>query len=244
MKILLAPSETKNSGGQDCFNINNLSFTDLNTLRINLIETYNQIITDNNIDKIKKLFGLKSENDIKLYLQNLSSSPTLKAILRYSGVAFDYLGYKELDTDAQKYIDNNVIIFSNLFGILQAKDLIPNYRVKQGENLNDIKIDTLYKPIITKVLDEYLANDDILDIRASYYNKFYKPSRHYTTLKFLKDGKVVSHWAKAYRGMVLKELAINQINTIDEFTKLTIDGLSIIEIQQSKLKTEIIYNIL
>jgi hypothetical protein len=43
--------------------------------------------------------------------------------------------------------------------------------------------------------------------------------------------------------MVLKELAKNQITTIDDFMKLNIDGLSIKEVQQSKNKTEIIYEI-
>jgi cytoplasmic iron level regulating protein YaaA (DUF328/UPF0246 family) len=243
MKILLAPSETKNSGGNGSFAINELSFDALNQTRELMIDKYNAIVSSNDLVKIQKIFGLKKEKDIKTYLCSINNAPTLKAILRYTGVAFDYLGYQKLDINAQQYIDENVIIFSNLLGILKAKDLIPNYRLKQGENLDEIKIDLLYKPIITKLLDQYLANEEILDIRATYYNKFYKPSQPYTTLKFLKDGKVVSHWAKAYRGMVLKELAKNQIATIDEFMRLNIDGLSIIEVQQSKNKTEIVYEI-
>jgi cytoplasmic iron level regulating protein YaaA (DUF328/UPF0246 family) len=109
--------------------------------------------------------------------------------------------------------------------------------------LQDIKIDQIYKPEITPILDEYLQCDDILDIRATYYDKFYKPSSKYTTLKFLKDGKVVSHWAKAYRGMVLKAIALNNTQTIDEFLKLPIQGLAIQEIIEKKNYNQIIYEI-
>ena len=93
-------------------------------------------------------------------------------------------------------------------------------------------------------MDLYLNNDEILDLRAGYYDKFYKINKPYTSLKFLKDGKTVSHWAKAYRGAVLRELAKHDIKSIEEFMSLEIEGLSVQEIKVIKNKTEIIYNIM
>ena len=52
--------------------------------------------------------------------------------------------------------------------------------------------------------------------------------------KFLKDGKVVSHWAKYYRGKIVKELAQNNIRSFDELMRLEIEGLKLIEIQEKK----------
>jgi cytoplasmic iron level regulating protein YaaA (DUF328/UPF0246 family) len=92
-------------------------------------------------------------------------------------------------------------------------------------------------------MEAYLAEEEILDLRAGFYDKFYKPARPYTTLKFIKDGKVVSHWAKAYRGIVLREIAKAGVESIDDFMKLPIKGLSVQEIQTRKNKTEIIYDI-
>jgi len=92
-------------------------------------------------------------------------------------------------------------------------------------------------------MEVYLGDDEILDLRAGFYDKFYKPHKNYTTLKFIKDGKVVSHWAKAYRGIVLREIAKAGVETLEEFMKLPIEGLSIQEIQTKKNKTEIIYEI-
>ena len=96
----------------------------------------------------------------------------------------------------------------------------------------------------SKVLDEYLKDEDIIDLRAGFYEKFYKIEKPYTTMKFIKDGKVVSHWAKAYRGIILKLLAQNDIKTIDELMNMEVKNLKIEEIKKQKIKTEIVYSII
>ena len=243
MKILLAPSETKKDGGAGKFSLDSLMLSQLLTDRQELFNKYNQVVTSNNLEQISKMFGLKKEADILKYSKDITSSPTLKAIQRYTGVAFDHLEYESLDNKAQDYIDNNVILFSNLFGAIKANDEIPLYRLKQGENIGELSPAKIYKTALKEPLDSYLENEDILDIRAGFYDKFYKPSKKYTTLKFLKGGKVVSHWAKAYRGIVLKHIAKNQISNIADFIAMPIEGLELLEIRESKQKQEIIYQI-
>ena len=192
---------------------------------------------------LSKMFGLKKEADILVHKKDIIHELTMKAIQRYTGVAFDYLGYEKLDEDSQYYIDSHVILFSNLFGPIRASDLIPEYKLKQGESVDDIKTEKFYHEHSAKLMETYLAEDEILDLRAGFYDKFYKPTKHYTTLKFIKEGKVVSHWAKAYRGIVLREIAKAGIESLEAFMKLPIEGLSIKEIQTKKNKTEIIYEI-
>jgi len=243
MKILLAPSETKISGGNEAFNINSLLFTSLTSSRIKLLHTYINILQKGDMQLLSKMFGLKKESEIEKYTKDIIYEPTMKAIQRYSGVAFDYLEYNSLDADAQEYIDSSVILFSNLFGPIRARDAIPEYRLKQGQSVGDIKVEKFYNQLSAELLEEYLESEEILDLRAGFYNKFYKPSRAYTTLKFIKDGKVVSHWAKAYRGIVLRQLALHTIETLDEFIKLPIENLSLYEIIQKKHHQEIIYTI-
>jgi len=242
MKILLAPSETKIQGGTDNFNLNSLLFSELTPIRKKLLHQYINILQKNNFSELSKMFGLKKEADIKYYNRDIVHELTLKAIERYTGVAFDYLKYKELNQDSQLYIDKNVILCSNLFGFLRADDKIPEYRLKQGESIGKLKPEKLYKEQ-SHVIEAYLEDEDILDLRAGFYDKFYKPTKNYTTLKFIKNGKVVSHWAKAYRGLVLRKVAKEKIETIEEFMHLSIDNLSIDEIQTKKNKTEIIYTI-
>ena len=242
MKILLAPSEAKINGGENKFDINSLLFPQLNKTRLKLLNEYQATIDRFDTRELSKMFGLKKEKDIQRYLKIIKDEPTIKAIKRYTGVAFDYLDYDHLPHKAQQYIDREVILCSNLFGFLRASDEIPNYRLKQGETVGSLQPEKLYKEQ-SSIVDSYLEQEEILDLRASFYEKFYKPKKNYTTLKFIKDGKVVSHWAKAYRGIVLRNIAIARVETLDAFMNLPIEGLSIDEIQTKKNKTEIIYTI-
>ena len=243
MKILLAPSETKVSGGEALFSLDTLLFPELLPFRSKLLHTYINILQKGDMPVLSKMFGLKKEADIKAHIQDLIHEPAMKAIERYAGVAFDYLDYPSLDEKAKVYVESHVILNSNLFGYLRADDLIPEYRLKQGEAVGDIKVEKYYHEHGAELIEAYLADDEILDLRAGFYDKFYRPEKPYTTLKFIKEGKVVSHWAKAYRGIVLREIAKAGIETIDDFMKLPIQGLSIKEIQTKKNKTEIIYDI-
>ena len=243
MKILLAPSETKRSGGSGPFKLDTLLFESLLPHRTKLLHTYINVLQKGDMQILSKMFGLKKENDILNHKKDIIHELTMKAIERYTGVAFDYLGYEKLDANTQHYIDSHVILCSNLFGFLRADDLIPEYRLKQGETVGEIKVEKFYHEYGAAFMEEYLKEDEILDLRAGFYDNFYKPEKPYTTLKFIKDGKVVSHWAKAYRGIVLREIAKAGVETLEAFMKLPIEGLSIQEIQTKKNRTEIIYEI-
>ncbi|NKQ41734.1 MAG: YaaA family protein [Sulfurovum sp.] len=244
MKILLAPSETKVSGGINPFEPNSLVFDELLPYRNKILHGYTNILQKGNQEELSKMFGLKKSEDIGYHAnKDIINEPTMKAIQRYTGIAFEYLNYADLDSDARLYIDKNLLIFSNLFAVLKACDYVPEYRLQQGKSVGDIKPERFYKPLLQPLLDNYLDGEDILDIRAAFYDKYYKPTLPYTTLKFIKNDKVVSHWAKAYRGIVLREIAKAGIESIDEFMRLAIPNLAIKEIQSKKNKTEIIYEI-
>jgi len=243
MKILLAPSETKKSGGTQNFDCGSLLFETLTPQRINLLHRYINILQKGDLQELSKMFGFKKESDILANKKDIIHELTMKAIERYTGVAFDYLDYPHLSDEAQDYIDTHVVLFSNLFGPIRASDMIPEYRLKQGSAVGETKTEKFYHEHSASLMEAYLADEEILDLRAGFYDKFYKPQKPYTTLKFIKEGKVVSHWAKAYRGIVLREIAVAGADTIEKFMKLPIEGLQIQEIQTKKNKTEIIYEI-
>jgi len=243
VKILLAPSETKKSGGTAPFKIETLLFDALLPYRTKLLHTYSNILQRGDLAELHALFGLKKESDIKAHIKDIIHEPAMKAIERYTGVAFDHLAYPDLSDEAQNYIDTHVILCSNLFGFLRADDLIPEYRLKQGAAVGEIRVEKFYREHGAPLMESYLKEEEILDLRAGFYDKFYKPAKSYTTLKFIKEGKVVSHWAKAYRGIVLREIAKAEVESIEAFMRLPIEGLAVKEIQTTKNKTEIIYEI-
>ena len=240
LKILFSPSEGKKSGGKE---VPKELFGALNA-REEILNTYNSIVLSGDEEKVKQLFGFKKFSECKPYINDIYNSPLMYAIERYQGVAYDYLKYGELHKNAQEYLKNNTLIFSNLYGPILGGDTIANYKVKQGNSIGNIAPDKFYKERFSYQLDLYLAKSDVLDLRAGYYDKFYKLSKPYTTLKFLKNAKTVSHWAKAYRGVVLREIAKAGVTTIEDFLKLEIENLQLHEIREQKLKKEIIYNII
>ena len=167
----------------------------------------------------------------------------MKAIERYDGVAYDYLTYSSLEIEAQTHIDTTTILFSNLFGPIRAGDSIPDYKLKQGSSIGKFAPEKHYKEYFSSALDEMIGDQEVLDLRAGFYDKFYTPSIPYVTLKFLKEGKAVSHWAKAYRGIVLREAAKHQIGSIQELLAMNLDGLNVREIVEIKKKKEVVYTI-
>ncbi|MFY9073102.1 YaaA family protein [Aliarcobacter butzleri] len=245
MKILFSPSETKFKGGETKkINENSFLFPELFEERLKVINQYQQYIDTAETKELEKLFGTKKEDVINYYKGNLLEKEIMKVIERYDGVAFDYLKYSTLKNIEKAYIDKNVVIFSNLMGPILAGDMgIPDYKLKQNEKIGDFELEKFYNEKFSNSLDDYLKDDDIVDLRAGFYEKFYKINKPYISMKFIKDGKVVSHWAKAYRGIILRLLAQNNIKNIDELMSMKTDNLSIEEIKKQKLKTEIIYSI-
>ena len=226
MKILLAPSERKTLGGDEEFNIK--SFPSLNSIRDEAIKKYDEFI--------KQTDDVKNFGDIK---EDIKSRKAKKAILRYSGVAFEYLDYQTLPEDAKEYLNENLIIFSNLFGILKPTDLIPFYTLKQGAKPG-FDIYKFYAPHIQKVLDEY--DDEYIDLRAKFYEKMFKP-KNSISFKFIKNNKVVSHFAKAYRGTLTRHIALHKPKNFEEVLKIDFPGIRIKEIIEKKGNKEIVCEI-
>ena len=236
---LFSPSEGKKTGGNS---IKNELFGS-DKAREDILKQYNLIVQKQDEKELQKLFGIKNPKEYETYLKGLDNTELMCAIERYNGVAYEYLSFDSLDEKAQHYLKQNVIIFSNLYGPILGSDTIANYKVHQGTTIGEIVPENYYKDRFSYQLDLYLADKEILDLRAGYYDKFYKTSKPYTTLKFLKDGKTVSHWAKAYRGIVLREIAKHDISSMEEFHKLDIAGLHVKDIKSIKNKTEITYDI-
>jgi len=228
VKILLAPAETKKEGGVlPPLNLNNF------TLQKDVIDEYEKFISSSSIEELSSWFGLKNLTICEKYKRSILNLPTMKAIQRYTGVAFEAIQYENLTQKEQEYIDKNVVIFSNLFGSINANTLIPDYKFKQGALLPSLNTEKFYKKNLKDILDEDLK-DEVLDLRAGYYDKFYKPSASTITYKFLKGGKVVSHWAKHYRGELVRQIAVNNITNFADLMNFKFEGLNLIEIQEKK----------
>lgn len=239
LKILFSPAENKKSGGNE----EKKELFGAHGSRELILNAYNTIVQSGDMQKIQALFGFKKESDCAAYITDIFHTPLMCAIERYDGVAYDALDVSSLHNEAKEYLKSNTLIFSNLYGPLLGGDTIANYKVKQGNSIGGYVPEKFYKERFSYQIDLFLGDSDILDLRAGYYDAFYEIKKPYTTLKFLKEGKVVSHWAKAYRGLVLRAAAQNNINSLEEFMRMEIETLIVKEILKKGLKTEIVYEI-
>ncbi len=245
MKILFSPSEAKSDFSDfKAINKNSMLFPELFEKRLYVINKLNFFLKNSKHANITKFFGIKDEEELKkLASLDLLDAPTCKAIYRYTGVAYKYLDFHSLDSIQKDWLEKNTIIFSNLFGPLLAKDYIPYYRFKQASSLEGFKPEIYYKENFSDRLDDFIDSELVIDLRAGFYEKFYKLTSKHITMKFIKNGKVVSHWAKAYRGLVLRELAKQQPSTIEEFDMIDFKGLHVKEIIDKKSRREYIFDI-
>ena len=245
MKILFSPSEAKTAVSSNKFiDRGDFIFPNLYEKRCEILKIYNDFLQKATVEKISKLFGVKNLNDEPSLRESLFKKGTVKAVLRYDGVAYKHLDYRSLDSAPQGFIDKNTLIFSNLFGPVLAADALPEYKLKQGERIDGLNLEEFYRQNFSSEIDEWLGDDDILDLRAEFYEKFYRIRKPFATFKFLKNGKVVSHYAKAYRGIVLRQVAQNGVKNFDELCKMDIENLRLIDVKKTGLKSEFLVQII
>lgn len=236
MYILFSPSEEKLKSENHCkieeikeffLNLNMNNFFIKSSFRKEIIEKY-----INNFDNLEEIFGVK---DTKSILNNFSKT-LHKAIDLYQGVSYKELDYESLSKEAKAYIDNNLIIFSNLFGPILASDKIPFYKLKQGVKLNKINQAKEYLKDTTIALDEKIK-EFVIDLRADIYKDYYRIQIPHATFVFMKNNKQLSHSSKVYRGRVLRLLAQNNITNIKELSNMILDNFNVINIENKDIQT-------
>ena len=218
MLIVLPPSETKSFGGDHPpLDWDSLSFPELNSVR-------KQIAADLvALDDPFAVLGISDKLAAEVEAnQQLLTSPTTLAILRYTGVLYDALSAGTLPNEALQ----RLAIGSALFGVVRAGDLIPHYRLSGGTKLPTRSSSTTptlksrWGGLITEVLSS--ADDLVVDLRSGTYQQLGRLKTAITVRveSVQPDGtrKVVSHFNKHYKGELARVLALSEQDptSIDE----------------------------
>ncbi|PAF41723.1 peroxide stress protein YaaA [Helicobacter sp. 11S03491-1] len=237
MKILFSPSEGKKFtqiiSEKDDFSFLNQLIGNYSILSENIARYIDIFKKEDTL--VCKLFGIKNLSsksvldEISL-CSNIAKSSKIQAIKLYQGVAYKALDFDRLPLQAQHYILENVMICSNLFGIVRSSDFLPFYKYNQNFKYEDFGLYKLYKKLADD-FNNYLKNEEILDLRAEIYIKAYQIKNKHTRIEFLHKGKKISHYAKYYRGIYLRELSQAQDK---ELERLEIKGLELIDKKYDK----------
>ena len=217
MLIVLPPSETKSFGGDHPpLDWDSLSFPELNSVR-------KQIAADLvALDDPFTVLGISDKLAAEVEAnQELLTSPTTPAILRYTGVLYDALSAGTLPNEALQ----RLAIGSALFGVVRAGDLIPHYRLSGGTKLPTRSsatptLKSRWGGLITEVLSS--ADDLVVDLRSGTYQQLGRLKTAITVRveSVQPDGtrKVVSHFNKHYKGELARVLALSEQDptSIDE----------------------------
>jgi cytoplasmic iron level regulating protein YaaA (DUF328/UPF0246 family) len=209
VKILLPPSEGKTpSSSGPTLDLDSLSAPKLTTKRRRVLAALKKV--SKRRDALEQLgVGASLTEDVERNTV-LDEIPCAPALLTYSGVLYEAMGARVLvaqsDDDAQlRDRLHDVHIFSALFGRVHGLDDIPAYRLAMKTDLGTLgKLTSYWKPILAKSCSLDPA-EVALDCRSSDYRSVWPgPTDQVVTMGAVSvsSGKrrVVSHWAKFYRG--------------------------------------------
>ncbi|TDD02506.1 peroxide stress protein YaaA [Nonomuraea deserti] len=200
--ILLPPSEGKAAEGSGP-PVGGLSFPALDRFRKRVMTALVRASKRRDaIDVLGLTPGLAGELARNVALK---TAPTLPAADLYTGVLYDNLGLRTLDGEAWSRAEQSLLIFSGLWGVVRITDRIPPYRLSMGVNLPPLGgLGAFWRPQVSKVLDGIPGL--VVDLRSATYASAWQPGERSVTVRVFRDGKVVSHMAKATRGEIARAL--------------------------------------
>ncbi len=213
MLILLPPSETKRTGGQDPrLSVGGLRFPRLGTLRRSLVKDVVLLAQDPAASMLALKLGPRLADEVGRNLV-LAKSPTMPALDRYTGVLYDALDSASLAVEARRFAGEHLVIHSALFGPVSALDAIPAYRLSHDSRVPGIQLRRYWSSAVTRELS---GNRLILDFRSEGYVAL-GPVAGNPQAYFLRvvtigtDGvsRSLNHFNKSAKGLLTRHLLLN-----------------------------------
>ena len=194
-----------------------------------------KILSKKSINEIENIMKLKGEllNNTYKDIQNYDKLKYIPAISMYYGVSFKELELEDYSEKSLKYLKNNLLILSALYGASLAFDLLKKYRLDMTMSITDKGLYNFWKKDVNDYISNILNKDEILlNLASSEFSKLIdnkKISMINIDFKEEKDGtyKSISIYSKKARGKFLNYLVKNQVSNLEEITKIELDGYNI-----------------
>jgi cytoplasmic iron level regulating protein YaaA (DUF328/UPF0246 family) len=159
----------------------------------------------------------------------LGEAPAAPASEIYTGVLYEALDASSLPPPARAWLDETVVVFTGLWGVVRLDDRIPAYRCAIGSTLPAPVggLTAYWKKALKAHLDRAAGNRPVLDLRSGSYAPMWTPPAatsasvrvlHERSVNGRTQRSVVSHFNKATKGRVVRALAEAQAApaTVDE----------------------------
>ena len=231
MKIIFSPS--KEMREENIFENKKIEFTESKFKdKTNILIG---ILKEKSLSEIENIMKLKGKLLNKTYkdIQDYDKLKFIPAISMYYGVSFKELNLEDYSEKSLEYLKNNLLILSELYGILLAFDLVKKYRLDMTMSIIDKGLYNFWKKDINDYISNIFSKDEVLlNLASGEFSKLIdnkKISMINIDFKEEKDGayKSVSTYSKKARGQFLNYLIKNQIANLEDIKKIKLDGYSL-----------------
>ena len=235
MKIIISPAKSLDFDSE--LNSQNVSVPKFleKTLAINSILKQKSPSDLMKLQSIsEKLSDLNWKRNLE-FSRNHNDDNSRPAIFACNGDVYEGLDVKTLDVKKIDFLQNNLRIISGLYGVLKPLDLIQPYRLEMGTKISINGSSNLYEywsNDITKFLsDELLSSEFLLNLASNEYFSAIDKSKINSEIispifKDFKNGKlkIISFYAKKARGMMVRYVADNLIDSYDNLLSFNYGG--------------------
>ena len=231
MKIIFSPS--KEMREENIFKNKKIEFTESKFKdKTNILI---DILKEKSISEIENIMKLKGELLNKTYkdIQDYDKLKSIPAISMYYGVSFKELNLEDYSEKSLKYLKNNLLILSALYGVSLAFDLLKKYRLDMTMSIIDKGLYNFWKKDINDYISNILSKDEVLlNLASGEFSKMIdskKISIINVDFKEERDGayKSVSTYSKKARGQFLNYLVKNEIDNLEDIKKIKLEGYSL-----------------
>ena len=168
-----------------------------------------------------------------------------QAVFAFKGDVYIGLDVATLSANKMPQLQNKLRILSGQYGLLKPLDLMQAYRLEMGTKLKIGRKDNLYQfwgDSVTNALNDEMTGDEVfINLASNEYFKVVKPKLLKVPVitpvfKDYKNGqlKMISFFAKKARGMMVRYIVDNDVETVEGLKGFNTDGYAF----DSNLSTE------
>jgi cytoplasmic iron level regulating protein YaaA (DUF328/UPF0246 family) len=229
--VLLPPSEGKAPGGRGpALDLAALSHPSLTSVRARLVQALQAAARDHP-ERLQAALGCPAgevEKDA-----TLTTSPTLPALRRYTGVVYEALSYDTLSPAGRRRANSSLRVASALFGLLSPTDRIPAYRLSGGTSLPSLgSLAAAWRPVLEPELAAHRAL--VVDLRSGPYAALARVPDAVQVRVLRETGgmrTVVSHDNKYTKGLLARALCETGARSVADVAEVGSSVADVVEVE-------------
>ena len=174
-----------------------------------------------------------------------STENAKQAVYVFDGDVYDGLDVYSIEDNHIEKLQNSLRILSGQYGLLKPLDLIQPYRLEMGTKISIGQAKDLYafwKEKITRALNEELTSEELfVNLASNEYFKAIDTKKLKTKVitPIFKDWKgdelkMISFYAKKARGLMVRYIIKNDIQSVNDLKGFDYDGYTFSEKHSTK----------